>query len=68
MLSTTWYIGWGDTYDPAKVTALPAGSFCTEPAGVPRFIATPDGETVVQVTGTGLNAATFVDPGHAPKK
>jgi quercetin dioxygenase-like cupin family protein len=68
VLSGTWYIGWGDKYDPEKLTALPAGSFYTEPAGVPHFIATPDGETVVQVTGIGPTAATFVDPAHAPKK
>ncbi len=67
-LSGTWYIGWDDQYDPEKLTPLPAGSFYTEPAGVPRFIATPDGETVVQVTGTGPTAATFGDPAHAPKK
>jgi quercetin dioxygenase-like cupin family protein len=67
-LSGTWYIGWDDHYDPEKLTPLPAGSFYTEPAGVPRSIATPDGETVVQVTGTGPTAATFGDPAHAPKK
>ena len=68
VLSGTWYIGWGDMYDPEKLTALPAGSFYTEPAGVPHFIATPDGDTVVQITGTGPTAATFVDPAHAPTK
>lgn len=68
VLSGTWYIGWGEEYDPNKLTALPAGSFYTEPAGVPHFIATPEGEAVVQVTGTGPTAADFVDPVHAPKK
>lgn len=68
VLSGTWYIGWGEKYDPEKLTPLPAGSFYTEPAGVPHFIATPDGETIVQVTGTGPTAATYVDPAHAPKK
>jgi quercetin dioxygenase-like cupin family protein len=67
VLSGTWYIGWGEQYDPEKLTALPVGSFYTEPAGVPHFIATPDGEAVVQVTGTGPTAATFVESAHAPK-
>ena len=67
-LSGTWYIGWGDQYDPEQLTALPAGSFYTEPAGVTHFIATPDVEAVVQVTGTGSTAATFGDTAHAPKK
>ena len=55
-------------FDPDKLTALPAGSFYTEPAGVPHFIATPDGEAIVQVTGTGPTAVSYVDPAHAPKK
>ena len=68
VLSGTWYIGWGDTFDPEKLTALPAGSFYTEPAGVPHFISTPDSETVVQITGTGPTAVHYVDASHAPKK
>jgi quercetin dioxygenase-like cupin family protein len=68
VISGTWYIGWGETYDESKLMALPAGSFYTEPAGVPHFIATPDGEAVVQITGTGITAVDFVDPAHAPKK
>jgi len=68
VLSGTWFVGWGEVYDESKLTALPTGSFYTEPAGVPHFIATPDGETVVQVTGTGPTSATFVNPDHAPKK
>ncbi|MCB1763023.1 MAG: cupin domain-containing protein [Gammaproteobacteria bacterium] len=68
VLSGTWYIGWGDVYDESKLTALPPGSFYTEPAGVPHFIATLDSETIVQVTGMGPTAATFVNPDHAQKK
>ena len=40
VISGTWYIGWGTTYDESKLTALPAGSFYTEPAGAPHFVAT----------------------------
>lgn len=68
VLTGTWYIGWGETYDAEKLAALPAGSFYTEPAGVPHFISTPDGEAVVQVTGTGPTAVHYVNPEHAPKK
>ena len=68
VLSGTWYIGWGEKYDADRLKALPAGSFYTEPAGVPHFIATPDGEAVVQITGTGPTAVDYVDPAHAPKK
>ncbi len=68
VLSGTWYLGWGETYNPDQLTPLPVGSFYTEPAGVPHFIATPDGETIVQVTGTGPTAVQYVDTAHAPRK
>ena len=47
-------------------TALPAGGFYTEPAGTPHFVATPDGETIVEVTGTGPITVSYVDSGVAP--
>ena len=68
VISGTWYVGWDDRYDPAKLSALPAGSLYTEPAGVLHFVATPDGEAIVQVTGTGPTRADFVDPAHTPKQ
>lgn len=68
VLEGTWYIGWGEKYDDLKLIALTPGSFYTEPAGVAHFVATPDGEAIVQVTGTGPTKADYVDPAHAPKK
>jgi quercetin dioxygenase-like cupin family protein len=68
VISGTWYIGWGEEFDESKLTALPAGSFYTEPAGVPHFISTPDGEAIVQISGTGPTAASYVDAGKAPAK
>jgi hypothetical protein len=47
---------------------LPPGSFYTEPAGVPHFIATPDGDAVVQITGSGPTAVDYVDPSHGAKQ
>jgi hypothetical protein len=67
VLSGTWHVRWGDTYDPAMPKALPPGSFYTEPAGVPHFVTTPDGNAVVQITGTGPTTVDYVDPAHAPK-
>ena len=49
------------------LTALPAGSFYTKPAGAPHFVATPDGETIVQVTGTEPITVSYVDWLVAPK-
>ena len=68
VISGTWSIGWGEKYDESKLIALGPGSFYTEPAGVPHFVATPDGEAIVQITGTGPTKADYVDPAHAPKK
>lgn len=68
VISGTWYIGWGEKFDESKLTALPPGSFYTEPAGVPHFVSTPDGEAIVQITGTGPTTIDYVDPAHAAKK
>lgn len=68
VVSGTWRIGWGDNYDESKLITLHPGSFYTEPAGVPHFVATPDGEAIVQVTGTGPTTIHYVDAVHAAKK
>jgi quercetin dioxygenase-like cupin family protein len=48
VLEGTWYIGWGEKFDESKLIALTPGSFYTEPSGVAHFVATPDGEAIVQ--------------------
>ena len=68
VISGTWYIGYGDKLDPAKLKSLPAGSFHTEPANVSHFVVTKKEGAIVQITGTGPTATKFVDPAHAPKK
>lgn len=68
VISGTWYVGYGDKLDPAKLKALPAGSFHTEPANVNHFVMTKDGGVVVQITGTAPTGFKYVDPAHAPKK
>jgi quercetin dioxygenase-like cupin family protein len=68
VISGTWYVGYGDKVDPAKLKALPAGSFHTEPAKVSHFVVTKEGGVVVQITGIGPTATRFFDPAHAPKK
>jgi len=60
VISGTWHIGWGTKFDAARLTALPAGSFYTEPAGVPHFITTRE-DVVVQISGTGPTAVHYVD-------
>ena len=36
VISGTWYVGYGDKFNSAKLKALPAGSYHTEPANVDR--------------------------------
>lgn len=67
VISGTWYVGYGDKLDPAKLKALPAGSFHTEPANVSHFVVTKKESAIVQISGTGPTATKFVDPAHAPK-
>jgi quercetin dioxygenase-like cupin family protein len=68
VISGTWYIGYGDKLDPAKLKALPAGSFHTEPANVNHFVLTKEGGVIVQITGTGPTATRPVESPQAPKQ
>jgi quercetin dioxygenase-like cupin family protein len=62
VLSGTFANGYGDTFDPAKLRRLPAGSFYTEPSDVPHFIEVQD-DVVLQVSGTGPSGRHFL---HGP--
>jgi quercetin dioxygenase-like cupin family protein len=68
VISGTWYVGYGDTYDPAKLKALPPGSFYTEPANVTHFSLTKDEAVLVQISGNGPSATRFVDGAQAPRR
>jgi quercetin dioxygenase-like cupin family protein len=68
VISGTWYVGYGDAYDPARLKALPPGSFYTEPANVTHFWLTRDEAVVVQISGTGPSATRFVDSSQAPRR
>jgi uncharacterized RmlC-like cupin family protein len=68
ILSGTWYIGYGEKFDEAKLQPLPAGSFYVEPPGVPHFVASKEEPVVFQLSGVGPTGTHYVDPAHAPKK
>ena len=61
ILSGLFATGYGETFDDAKLKALPAGSFYTEPANLPHFIEIKE-DTVLQVSGTGPSGRQFVGP------
>ena len=67
VISGTWYVGWGSTFDESKLKALPPGSFYTEPANVPHFVLTKE-PVIIQVTGTGPSATNYTAPPPAPSK
>lgn len=67
IISGTWYVGYGDKFDPTKLKALPAGSFYTEPANVNHFSQIKEDGVVVQIAGNGPTATRFFAPPEVPK-
>ena len=61
VIEGVWYLGEGATFDPAKLTGYPAGSFVVIPAGVPHFVATKDGTVVVQLSGVRKFQTDYVE-------
>jgi quercetin dioxygenase-like cupin family protein len=53
IVSGTWYIAWGETCDEAKMIALPAGSYYTEPANVAHCVASRGEPVVLEIRGIG---------------
>ncbi len=68
VISGTFYVGWGTTFDESKLVALPAGSFYTEPANVPHFKATKAEPVVLQVSGQGPSGMAFINDKGAGSK
>jgi pimeloyl-ACP methyl ester carboxylesterase len=68
VISGLWNIGYGESFDQAKLKALPPGSFYTEPAGRTHFAQTGDEAVVLQITGIGPSSTVYVDPAQDPRK
>lgn len=64
VLSGTLYYSYGNTFDETKLTAMPPGTFFTEPSEQPHFAWAKDGDVVVQVTGVGPSGTTLLKPSH----
>lgn len=67
IISGTLNLGMGDTYDPAKVHALTAGSYSTMPAGM-RHFANAKGDTELQLATNGPWGIHYVNPADDPRK
>jgi len=67
VLSGTLHMGVGETFDEKSARAMPAGSYGRTAAGERHFAYT-NGETVIQVHGTGPWAAEYINPADDPRK
>jgi len=66
VLSGTFHVSMGDTFDASKVKALGVGSFAALPAKSPHFAMTKE-ETLIQVTAVGPWTLTYVNPADDPR-
>jgi len=68
VISGVWRIGYGDTFDEAKLKALPPGSFYTEPAGMTHFAETHDTPVLVEITGFGPSGTAYNNSIQTPSR
>src|SRR5947209_2860555 len=64
VISGTWQIGYGTSFDEKKLKALVPGSFYTEPPRVAHFARTGNTAVMVQITGYGPTGTTYVGRGQ----
>ncbi|MBB4273625.1 cupin domain-containing protein [Rhizobium mongolense] len=67
VLSGTFYVAFGDTYDESQLKALPSGGIYTEPAEANHFGETRDEPVLVAITGYGPSGTTYANPADAPR-
>jgi anti-sigma factor ChrR (cupin superfamily) len=67
VISGTFKVGMGDTFDTNKMTAFPAGSFAFLDPQMHHY-AMATGEVVVQVHGTAPFQINYVNPADDPGK
>jgi quercetin dioxygenase-like cupin family protein len=66
VISGTFKVGMGSTFDTKNLVTLPAGGFVTAKATMAHF-AVAKGETVVQVHALGPFALTYINPADTPR-
>jgi quercetin dioxygenase-like cupin family protein len=60
VLAGTIYVGFGETFDEARVVAIPAGAVYVAPAKVPHYVWAKDGDTIYQEAGVGPTGTVFI--------
>jgi quercetin dioxygenase-like cupin family protein len=66
VISGTFRVGMGATFDPKGMSTLSAGGFVTAPANQAHY-AVAQGATVIQVHALGPFALTYVNPADTPR-
>jgi quercetin dioxygenase-like cupin family protein len=66
IISGTFLLGMGDSFEAAGATVLPAGGFATVHANMHHYAITR-GRTVVQIHGMGPFVLTYVDSKNDPR-
>jgi quercetin dioxygenase-like cupin family protein len=60
VMSGTLYVGFGDTFDEARMVAVPPGAVYVAPANLPHYLWARDGEVVYQESGIGPTATRML--------
>jgi quercetin dioxygenase-like cupin family protein len=60
VLSGTLYYAYGDEFEEAKLIALPAGSFFTEPKDMPHYAVTKE-EVILQLNAIGPAGTKYLE-------
>jgi quercetin dioxygenase-like cupin family protein len=68
VISGTFYFATGDKFDAAKAKAYKSGDAVMIPPGMPMYAYTKNGETTLQIHGTGPWGINFLNPEDAPGK
>jgi hypothetical protein len=58
VLSGTWWMGTGETFDPERTVAAPAGGYVIHHGGKVHYDGAKAEETIIQVWGMGPATAT----------
>ena len=66
VVSGTFNVGMGDTFDQASAKRMPAGTFGYWPAGM-RHFAFAEGQTILQLHGLGPWTITYVNAADDPR-
>jgi ChrR Cupin-like domain len=60
VVSGTWWVGTGSTFDPASTTPMPAGSFVTHYGGKVHYDGAKEGDVILEIVGMGPATSTQV--------